>query len=117
MISMASNLDLVQRYGIQKNLIHLVGLCEDKETIFVVLEEGTLSLKQVLLDSRLVHLLKSTFFIKLTTWFFSRALIHHPAYASKNNRFSSLPEESAIDIMIGIANGMDHLAKQRVIRK
>jgi len=57
MLSMTCNLDLVQRYGIQKNLIHLIGLCEDKETIFVVLEEGTLTLKQILLDSRQVQLL------------------------------------------------------------
>jgi len=47
--------------------------------------------------------------------YFYRALIHHPAYASKNNRFSSLPEESAIEILIGIANGMDHLAKHKVL--
>ncbi len=60
---MTNNLDLVQRYGIHKNLIHLIGLCEDKETIFVVLEEGTLSLKQVLLDSRLVQAKKRFFII------------------------------------------------------
>jgi hypothetical protein len=41
-------------------------------------------------------------------------LIHHPVFAEKNQRFSSLKEESAIDILIGIANGMNHLAQHGV---
>ena len=52
MQAMTASLELVIRYGSHPNLIQLIGLCEDKETIFVVLEEGTLTLKQVLLDSR-----------------------------------------------------------------
>ena len=52
MQAMTASLDLVIRYGNHPNLIRLIGLCEDKETIFVVLEEGALTLKQVLLDSR-----------------------------------------------------------------
>jgi hypothetical protein len=52
MQAMTQSLDLLMRSGNHANLIQLIGLCEDKETIFVVLEEGTLTLKQVLLDSR-----------------------------------------------------------------
>ena len=44
----------------------------------------------------------------------SRALIHHPAFAEKNQRFSSLPEETAIDVLIGVANGMNHLVQRGV---
>jgi hypothetical protein len=43
-----------------------------------------------------------------------RALIHHPVYAETNQRFSSLQEESAIEILIGIANGMNHLVQKGV---
>ena len=54
MQAMTQSLDLLIRCGDHPNLIQLLGLCEDKETIFVVVEEGNLTLKQVLLDSRWV---------------------------------------------------------------
>jgi len=59
--AMTQSLDLLIRCSNHVNLIQLIGLCEDKETIFAVVEEGTLTLKQVLLDSRSVQ--KSTSYL------------------------------------------------------
>ena len=76
------------------NLIQLLGLCDDKDTVFVAFEENTHSLKQVLLDSR--------------------ALIHYPVYAKKNQRFSTMSELDTIRYLICVANGMQHLANNNV---
>ena len=88
---------LLIRCGVHPNVLQLIGLCEEKEALFIVLEDSTKSLKQVLLDSR--------------------ALIHYPVFAEKNQRISTMEEETILEIMRGVAKGMEHLAKNRVTNK
>ena len=77
------------------NLIQLMGLYEDsRDTLFVVFEENIQSLKQTLLDSR--------------------ALIHYPVYASKNQRFSTLNEAQVFHFLIQVADGMEFLSNRKV---
>jgi hypothetical protein len=45
----------------------------------------------------------------------SRALNNYPAYAEKEQRFSTLHEAQAIDIALGIAKGMAYLQSLSVI--
>ena len=42
------DLSLAVDCGRHENLLQLIGLCEEQDTIFVALEEGILTLKQVL---------------------------------------------------------------------
>ena len=77
------------------NLVHLIGLYEDsRDTLFVVFEENVHSLKQTLLDSR--------------------ALIHYPVYASKNQRFSTISETQIFQYLIEAANGIEYLSNHNV---
>lgn len=94
---MVKDLDLVVSYGHHPNLIQLVGLCEDKDTIFVVFEQAWPTLKQALLDSR--------------------ALVHYPAFVESHGKFSTLREEVMVNMMLGIAKGMDHLASLGIMHK
>ncbi len=94
MRSLAKDLEVVVRYGNHENLIQLIGLCEEKDTIFVVIEQAWPTLKQALLDSR--------------------ALIHHPVYAEKNRRFSTIREDIVLSMMLGVAKAMDHLSRYGV---
>ena len=77
------------------HLINLIGLYEDsRDTLFVVFEENVHSLKQVILDSR--------------------ALIHYPVFASKNQRFSTLTENQVLQYLIDVADGMEYLSNLNV---
>ena len=77
------------------HLINLIGLYEDsRDTLFVVFEENVHSLKQVILDSR--------------------ALIHYPVFASKNQRFSTLTENQVLQYLIDVADGMEYLSDLNV---
>ena len=77
------------------HLINLIGLYEDsRDTLFVVFEENVHSLKQVILDSR--------------------ALIHYPVFASKNQRFSTLTEDQVLQYLIEVADGMAYLSDLNV---
>ena len=71
------------------NVLGLIGVCEERDALFVVLREGVTTLKQTLLDSR--------------------ALLHFPAYAQKNQRVTTLREETVADAMVGVARGMRRL--------
>ena len=93
---LTKDLDVAVRCGNHCNLIQLVGICEDKDTLFVSYEDTDDCLKQVLLDSR--------------------ALIHHPVFAEKNRSISTANESSIFDYLIGIARGMNHLYQLRVRR-
>jgi endothelial-specific receptor tyrosine kinase len=97
MRTMMKDLEMVVRYENHPNLVQLVGLCEDKDTIFVVLEQAWPSLKQALLDSR--------------------ALVHNPVYAETNRRFSNLREDVVLNVMLGISRGMDHLSKMGILHR
>jgi hypothetical protein len=95
--AMAAAVETVARCGDHRNLLGLIGLCEEQDSVFVVLQEGVTTLKQTLLDSR--------------------ALVHYPAYAEKNRRVTTLQEEVVSEAMVGIASGMRHLEEQRVRTK
>jgi len=92
--TMLRDLDLNIRAGQHQHLVCLVGICEEVETTQVVLEHAEPSMKQYLLDSR--------------------ALLNYPEYASKNARFSTAREEMMLDLMVGLASGLDHLARCRI---
>ncbi len=93
--AMTHAIDVVARCCGHRNLLGLIGLCEEQDAVFVVIEEGTATLKQTLLDSR--------------------ALVHYPAFAEKNGRVTTMREEAIADAMVGIARGMKHLEEQGVI--
>ena len=71
-----------------------VGLCEEAELVTVVVEAAGPSLKQQLLDSR--------------------ALEHQPEWAAQHGRYSSLREETVLEILTGVAEGLRHLADRGV---
>ena len=45
----------------------------------------------------------------------SRAMDNYPVYARNNARFSTAREETLLDMMVGVARGLDHLAKARIL--
>ena len=71
-----------------------MGICEDKDTLFVALEDTDDCLKQILLDSR--------------------ALVHHPVFAEKNSTTATVDEAAIFQYLIGVARGMNHLSNLRV---
>ena len=89
--TMLRDLDVNIRAGQHPNLICLIGICEEVDTTQVVLDHAEPSLKQYLLDSR--------------------ALLNYPEYAQKNSRFSTAREEVMIDMLSGVASGLDHLGR------
>ncbi|CAB4066545.1 unnamed protein product [Lepeophtheirus salmonis] len=99
--SLSRDLELVVRYGSHMNVLNLLGLSDGDElmnkTLFIVFEKTTQSLKRILVDSR--------------------ALLHYPVYAEKNNRFTTLQENNVMDVLIGVARGMQHLVKNKILHK
>ena len=93
-LNMLKELDLNIKAKFHENITNLIGICEEQETTLLVLDPAEIELKQLLLDSR--------------------SLDTHPSYAEKSNRFSSIREEDAISIMVGIAEGLDHLTHSGV---
>jgi len=89
--TMLKDLDVNIRTGQHPNIICLIGICEEVDTTQVVVDHAEPSLKQFLLDSR--------------------ALLNYPEYAQKNARFSTAREEVMIDILAGVASGLDHLGQ------
>lgn len=89
--TMLRDLDVNIRAGQHPNLICLIGICEEVDTTQVVVDHAEPSLKQFLLDSR--------------------ALLNYPDYAQKNSRFSTAREEVMIEMMAGVASGLDHLGR------
>ena len=92
--AMGNDMNLLFHCGMHPNVLQLIGMCEEQETLFIVLEDGTTNLKQGLLDSR--------------------ALVHYPVYAEKNQRVSTMAEETVLDVLVGVAKGMEHLVQNRV---
>ena len=92
--TLTKDLDVAVKCGTFPNLVQLVGICEDKDTLFVALEDTDDCLKQVLLDSR--------------------ALVHHPVFAQKNSSISTASEAAIFQYLIAIAKGMNHLYNLRV---
>lgn len=83
---------MVVRCGSHENIVGLWGVCEEKDTVFVVLEPAIITVKQRLLDSR--------------------ALIHNPPLAHKSGSISSLSEVHALQMLRDVASGMSHISSQ-----
>ena len=94
---MLKDLDINIRAGQHPNLICLIGICEEVETTQIIMDHAGPSLKQYLLDSR--------------------ALLNYPEYAQKNSRFSTAREEVMIDVLAGVASGLDHLSRSNVSKR
>ena len=91
---LTKDLEVSEKVGSHQHLVHLMGLCEDRETILVAVDDTDDVLKQILLDSR--------------------ALKNYPVYAEKNSRFSTLSESHVIEYLIGVSKGMQHLHQMKV---
>lgn len=92
--AMIKDAEVAVACGEHQNVLQMIGMCEENDSIFFVLEEGVKTLKQVLLDSR--------------------ALIHFQAFALKNQTVSSLREAEIFAHLIAIAKGMQHLSNLKV---
>ncbi|KAE8747457.1 hypothetical protein FOCC_FOCC005788 [Frankliniella occidentalis] len=82
--------------GNHSNIIRLVGTCESPEMLYVVLEYHPATLKDILLESR---------------------TLERPGYDRDLSSVCSLPQQAFLQIAIGIAQGMAHLANNKVIHK
>ena len=96
--AMVKDVEVLNECGRHENLLGLIGICEEHSgSIFVVLEDGSMTLKQVLLDSR--------------------ALEHYPAYVEKHQKVSTIPSETIISWLRDIALGMEHLALRKIFHR
>ena len=91
---MLRDLDQNIKAKINENIINLIGICEEQDTTLLVLDPLEMELKQFLLDSRSIDT--------------------HPSYAQKSDRFSNIREEDVLGIMVGVAEGLDHLTHSGV---
>lgn len=94
---MLKDLGLLVKVGQHANIAGLIGVCEEPETLLLVMEQYGINLKEFLLNSR--------------------ALNNYAAYAEKEQRFSTLHEAQAIDIALGISKGMAYLQSLSVPHK
>lgn len=86
---MLKELDLLIRAEKHSNILTLIGTSESTESVFVALEFPFVDLKHFLLESR----------------------------AASGGRFSKLLERQVFSILIGIAEGMEHLTAKRIVHK
>lgn len=89
--NMLKDLDVLIRVGSHSNVVKLVGICENPETLFIVVELHPATLKDVLLESRCLEHSSST-----------------------QQLICSLSETSMLEIAIGVARGMEHLTHKKV---
>ena len=94
MSAMIRDIEIVARYGLHANVFQLIGICEERDVLYVVLESGEETLKKTLLDSR--------------------ALVHNPGFARKNRKVSTLTSQQVFDLIQGVARGMEYLGNQQV---
>lgn len=78
------------------NVIRLIGTCESPETLCVVLEHHPATLKDILLESR---------------------TLERPSHDRNLSTVCSLPQQAFLQIGIGVAQGMAHLANHKVMHK
>lgn len=88
---MLQELDLLIKSNEHENVISLVGICETNTTLFVVLEDRKMSLKDMLLQSRHRDL--------------------------QNNKFCLLTENRLLQICVDVTRGMEYLHSRKIIHK
>ncbi|XP_075982757.1 tyrosine-protein kinase Wsck [Anticarsia gemmatalis] len=88
---MLQELDLLIKSSEHENVISLIGFCETNTTLFVVLEDSKLVLKETLLQSRHRDL--------------------------QNNKFCLQPENRILQYFVDIARGMDYLHSKKILHK
>ncbi|KAF4524769.1 hypothetical protein B566_EDAN012391 [Ephemera danica] len=95
--SMLRDLDMLIRAGKHDNVISLIGTCECPDMLYVVVEYHPASLKDVLLESRILE--------------------HSPVQQQQHQsaRFCTLAELHLLGVMLGVAKGMDFLAAKKIV--
>lgn len=88
---MLQELDLLIKSNEHENLIAFIGICETSTTLFVVLQDIKMTLKELLLQSRHRDL--------------------------QNNKFCLLSESKAVQILLDIASGMEYLHSKKICHK
>lgn len=88
---MLQELDLLIKSNEHENLIAFIGICETSTTLFVVLQDIKMTLKELLLQSRHRDL--------------------------QNNKFCLLSESKAVQILMDIASGMEYLHSKKICHK
>lgn len=88
---MLQELDLLIKSNEHENLIAFIGICETSTTLFVVLQDIKMTLKELLLQSRHRDL--------------------------QNNKFCLLSEGKAVQILMDIASGMEYLHSKKICHK
>ncbi len=94
---LAKSISLVADCSDHPNVLGLIGLCglgEDSSTLYVVLEDGSVSLKQALLDARMAQ--------------------HDPDRARRTGSGSAIKEEQLLGYARGIAAALEYLSSKQV---
>lgn len=95
--SFLNDLNALVRLGTQTNVVSLIGGCEDNALYFVCSEWHTSTLKEFVLDSRTID--------------------HYPVYAERQRRASTLKEVQMLELGLGVARGMAHLAQHKIVHQ
>lgn len=88
---MLQELDLLIKSSEHENIVSLLGICETNTTLFVVLQDVKMSLKEMLLQSRQRDL--------------------------QNNKFCLITENKILQICVDVASGMEYLHSKKIIHK
>lgn len=88
---MLQELDLLIKSNEHENVLSLIGICETNTTLFVVLEDMKMPLKEMLLQSR-----QRDF---------------------QNNKFCLITENRVLQICVDIARGMEYLHSAKIVHK
>ncbi|XP_066997163.2 putative inactive tyrosine-protein kinase Wsck isoform X2 [Anabrus simplex] len=92
--SMLQDLNTLIQVGSCKNLVSLIGTCETPDTLFIVIDHQPATLKDVLLASRCLD----------------------PSSLNQH-QFCSLSETQVLETAVGIARGMEFLARRKIVHK
>lgn len=84
--NMLKDMDALIKAGKHEHVLEFIGSCENIDTVSIVFENSSLTLKEFLIGSRI----------------------------PSTDKFTTMSEEQAINFGIGVADGMNHLHARRV---